>query len=234
MKLSTLTILTLLIILPIQTWAGLLAAIKTEPVILDGDSYKLINLALDEHEEGLSNKIDLDSVKAERAIGDNKPAFFKQGYKSYPVDDTYTRYAEVHCKQTLKADNSWECKNSGQALLFSTGESEQTIWLEYIEVPIARKVIEFLREMPTYQCDSYRHSKNKEKENELCLFDKENLKTIKAIRLSTSYDGHGNKDTRLEAGNYRHHPSAIYRIEPAQCDEDQCPFEITSKSLIMY
>jgi hypothetical protein len=240
MKLSKCSILILLIIMPVQTWAEGAALIQTEPTVLDVNDRKLIKRALDKYEEGLSKNINLDLVKAKRAIGKNRPAFFKQGYKSNPIDDTYTHYAEVHCTQNPYNDFSWNCKNSGEALLFSNSGSEQTIWLQNIKPSLAIKVIEFLKLSPNHECGAIEsHIK---KWYESCEFNKEKMKTIKAIRVSTSY-GNGNTYTRLGAGDDRIYPHKIYSIEPTQCEENlrtlffrilssvypisECLFEIT-------
>ncbi len=92
---------------------------KTETVALNDHDRQKINLALDQLESNLSDKIDLDVVEAKRYAGDENPAFFSQGYVAGPVDEGYTRFVEVYCAQNMDSSSSWECKYNANAVVFN-------------------------------------------------------------------------------------------------------------------
>ena len=205
-----------------KSWASLIAPPKTEPVTLDDNNRDAARLALEEMEPGLSGKIDLDTLETKRVVGVNHPVFFKQGYRSERLDETYTHFTEVFCKQSdIDPNMKWKCSNSGDALVFPLGDSEQTVWLSNVDLPFAIKIIDFLKTKPDYECFQY------QKNAKPCtdIFDEEKL---------SSYSGTGEKHTSLQAGDHREHPYIYYELKPLQCDDDPCELKITHQGMIMY
>ena len=226
-KLGLIATIMAFLALPATVWASLVVRPKTEPFDLTAIDREYIASALDKLRSGLSAEIDVITLSAERVIS-NKPGFtyfpfLYTGYRHKASNEDYDQYIEIHCKQKTAAVASWECGYSGQAVVYSANNTEQTIWYRNdIEYENAVKIVEFLRTKPLINCTydgPYGCGET---------FDEEKLKEIKGISLSYS-----NKNA-YQIGDHRNTPGNYYEIEPINCDTGSCQLKITNTGFIMY